>query len=194
MDNTVLVIVVTALATLLVAGFAWFLWTRQRSKKLKEQFGPEYQRTISETGDRSEAEKRLQERRKRVEEYDLRPLDPEEQVHFRKRWDEVQTRFVDDPRAAIADAQRLVDEVMEARGYPVGDIRRQQEDVSVEGPAVVTHYRKAREIAVRSDAGEASTEDLRVATKHYRSLFSTLLEGGARAKERQEDESEVQVG
>jgi hypothetical protein len=102
-------------------------------------------------------------------------------VRFLKRWDEAQSRFVDDPEAAIADAQRLVDEVMESRGYPIGDPRRQQEDISVENPAVVSHYREARLIARRNDSGDASTEDLRIAMQHYRALFQTLLEGGGAA-------------
>ncbi len=116
-----------------------------------------------------------------MEQYALHPLPAQDRVRFLKRWDEAQARFVDDPEAAIVDAQRLVDEVMEARGYPIGDARRQQEDISVENPAVVSHYREARAIARRNEAGDASTEDLRIAIQHYRALFQTLLEGGGTA-------------
>jgi hypothetical protein len=190
MNDTTLAIVIIVSA-LIVGGLAWFLWTRTRSRGLRESFGPEYERAVSKDG-RSEGEKRLSERRKRVEEYDLRPLAANDRVRFLKRWDEVQARFVDDPQAAISDAQGLVDEVMEARGYPIGDVQRQQEDVSVESPEVVTHYRRARDIARRNDAGGASTEDLRLAIQHYRSLFQTLLEGGGtRVKEVEKVEAHV---
>jgi hypothetical protein len=191
MDDSILAIVAFAVAALIVIALAWFLWTRTRSRRLKESFGPEYDRVVSKSG-RSEGEKRLDERRKRVEKYDLHPLPADDRVRFVRRWDEVQARFVDDPEAAVADAQNLVDEVMGARGYPVGDIQRQQEDVSVENPGVVNHYRRAREIARRNDAGEASTEDLRLAMQHYRTLFESLLEGGSeRAEKRSKKEAHV---
>ncbi|HET6618091.1 MAG TPA: hypothetical protein VFH69_09805 [Gemmatimonadota bacterium] len=177
MDDTTLTILIIVGGILILAGLGWVLWSRSRSRRLKESFGPEYDRQVSKAG-RSEGEKRLDERRKRVAEYQLRTLAPDDRVGFIRRWDVIQASFVDDPKAAIADAQHLVDEVMEARGYPIGDAQRQQEDVSVESPGVVADYRRARDIARRSDAGEASTEDLRQAIQHYRSLFHTLLEGG----------------
>jgi hypothetical protein len=191
MDDSILAIVAFAVAALIVIALAWFLWTRTRSRRLKESFGPEYDRVVSKSG-RAEGEKRLDERRKRVEKYDLHPLSADDRVRFVRRWDEVQARFVDDPKAAVADAQHLVDEVMGARGYPVGDIQRQQEDVSVESPGVVNHYRRARDIARRNDAGEASTEDLRLAMQHYRALFESLLEGGGEpAEKRHKKEAHV---
>lgn len=195
MENTTTVILVTAIAIAAILIAAWFVWRGWRSRKLKERFGPEYERTLQATGDRHEAEKNLAERRKRVEEYELRSLTPEERVRFSREWDEIQRQFVDSPGTAVESAQLLVDRVMEARGYPIGDAHQQQEDVSVEAPEVVVHYRKAREIALRSE--KATTEELRLATKHYRSLFRTLLESGeepepATGGERRE--SEVQSG
>ena len=187
MDDSILTIVAFAVAALIVIALAWFLWTRTRSRRLKESFGTEYDRVVSKSG-RSEGEKALDERRKRVEKYDLHPLSADDRVRFVRRWDEVQSHFVDDPEAAVSDAQHLVDEVMQARGYPVGDIQRQQEDVSVENPGVVNHYRRAREIARRNDAGEASTEDLRLAMQHYRALFESLLEGGGERSDKRSNE------
>ena len=115
---------------MILTGLGWVLWTRSRSRRLKESFGPEYDRQVSKAG-RSEGEKHLDERRKRVAEYQLRTLAPDDRVDFIRRWDVIQASFVDDPKGAIADAQHLVDEVMDARGYPIGDAQR-QEDVSVE--------------------------------------------------------------
>ncbi|HEY7820098.1 MAG TPA: hypothetical protein VIG29_17885 [Vicinamibacteria bacterium] len=178
-DTTVAILIIFAGAVMLVA-LGWYWVTRSRSRRLRETFGPEYERAVSRDG-RAEGEKLLDERRKRVEKYALHPLPAEDRVRFLKRWDEAQSRFVDDPEAAIADAQHLVDEVMESRGYPIGDPQRQQEDISVENPAIVSHYREARLIAQRNDSGDASTEDLRIAMQHYRALFQTLLEGGGAA-------------
>lgn len=191
MNDSTLAIVVFAVGAIVVLALAWFLWTRTRSRRLQDSFGPEYDRVVSKSG-RSEGEKRLDERRKRVEKYDLHPLSADDRVGYVRRWDEVQARFVDDPNAAVGDAQHLVDEVMEARGYPVGDIQRQLEDVSVENPGVVGHYRRAGDIARRNEAGDASTEDLRLAMQHYRALFESLLEGGGpRAGKPREKEAHV---
>jgi hypothetical protein len=188
MDDTTVAILITLAGALILVALGWYWVTRSRSRRLRETFGPEYERTVTREG-RSEGEKVLDERKKRVEQYPLRPLPADDRVRFLKRWDETQARFVDDPKAAIADAQHLVDEVMEARGYPIGDARRQQEDISVENPAVVSHYREARAIARRSDTGDTSTEDLRIAIQHYRALFQTLLEGGGSAVVHEEVEA-----
>jgi hypothetical protein len=190
MDERTIAILIVLAGALILVGLAWYWVTRSRSRRLKETFGPEYERTVTRDG-RAEGEKLLDQRRKRVEQYDLHPLPAEDRVRFLRRWDEVQGRFVDDPEAAIAQAQSLVDEVMEERGYPVGDARRQQEDISVENPAIVSHYREAREIAGRSDRGDASTEDLRIAIQHYRALFQNLLEGGGSGTVHEEIEAHV---
>lgn len=188
MDNTTIAIIIVLAGVLVLVGLGWFWFTRSRSRRLRDTFGPEYDRAVTRDG-RSDAEKRLDERRRRVAEYELHPLPADDRVRFLRRWDDVQARFVDDPGAAVADAQGLVDEVMRARGYPVGDPQRQQEDVSVENPHIVSHYRDARAIARRNEAGEASTEDLRVAIQHYRALFETLLEGGGAEVEEDVEES-----
>lgn len=178
MENTIVVAIVAVLATLLVVGIGWFVYRRVRRERLERDFGPEYEREVERTGDRGEAENRLEARRERVEGYDLRPLEADERRRFSRRWDEVQKRFVDEPASAVSEAQTLVEEVMEARGYPLGDIQTRQEDVSVESPGVVHHFREARGIARASESGDATTEDLRKAMKHYRELFNELLEGG----------------
>lgn len=171
-------IVVVIIAALLVAGLIWLFLRQRRTARLREDFGTEYEHMVLERGDPKEAEKELLARKERVEEYDLHDLPDRERAAFAERWQQVQSRFVDAPAAAVADAQELCDEVMEARGFPVGDIERQVADVSVESPGVVSHYRQARRIAAASEQGEASTEDLRAAMKHYRELFDSLLRAG----------------
>lgn len=176
MSDTMLVLIVVA--AVLIAGILWFVLRRKRTARLERTFGPEYEHLVIERGGRKEAEEELEERQKRVEDYPLRPLGERERLEFAERWQRVQGRFVDDPAAAVAKAQELCDEVMRARGFPVGDVERQEGDVSVVSPGVVSHYRRAREIAQASERGEGSTEDLRGAMKHYRELFDSLLTSG----------------
>jgi hypothetical protein len=87
----------------------------------------------------------------------------------------VQARFVDDPRGAVTVADSLVTDVMQARGYPIGQFEERAADLSVDYPTIVDNYRAGHEISMRHSAGQASTEDLRQAMMHYRVLFEELL-------------------
>lgn len=171
--------VVIAIVALVVIGvLVWFAMNKQRSGQLREVFGPEYDRTMEESEDRKAAESELLERRKRVEEFDIRPLDPAERTRFASRWIAVQSRFVDDPKSALGEADELVTEVMSERGYPMNDFDQRAADVSVDHPRVVEDYRAAHGISERVGSNDATTEDMRQALVHYRSLFSELLEEG----------------
>lgn len=175
MDPVILVVAVVA-ALLIGAAAAWYFLFYRRRTHLRERFGPEYERAVVDIGDRRQAERELERREERVRSLDIRPLAPEQRARFADRWRRVQAQFVDSPTEAIRDADRLVMEAMEARGYPVGDFEQRAADVSVDHPRVVENYRAARDIALRSSRGEASTEDLRQAMVHYRALFEDLLE------------------
>ena len=175
MDPKVMWIVAAVVIAMVVAG--WFVWMRRRSEQLRERFGPEYDRTVREVGDVRKAEASLAARAKRVEAFHIRPLNPDEADRYTAAWQRVQNQFVDDPGRAITEADKLVGEVMTARGYPVGEFDQRVEDVSVDHPDVVMNYRAAREIAVQHGQGRANTEDLRQAMVHYRSLFRDLLAG-----------------
>ncbi len=150
-----------------------------RTRRLRETFGPEYDRTVEEAGSRGEAESELRERQKRHDQLDLQPLEPEVRDDFLEQWRTTQERFVDDPRGATVEADHLVLEVMRARGYPVEDIDRRAADISVDYPELVENYRSAHQVAVKQSIGEATTEDLRHAMRHYRALFDELLETSA---------------
>ena len=172
MDTTIVLVIVLALVA---AGVVIWLLQRQRSLRLRERFGPEYERTRAEVGDVRRTEAVLAAREKRVEKFHIRPLTPEEANRFGEVWRHVQTLFVDSPKGAIHEADQLVNEVMGARGYPMSDFEQRAADISVDHPAVVEHYRAARAIAVRNDGAEVNTEDLRQAVIHYRALFEDLL-------------------
>jgi hypothetical protein len=166
------------LVLVLVAIAAWAIARKQRSDHLRSRFGPEYDRVIHEQGDRRRAEAVLETREKRVERFHIRPLTPADRDRFAGAWRAVQARFVDDPKGAVTEADRLVAEVMSTRGYPVSDadFERRAEYVSVDHPHLVENYRAAAQIAQRHARDEATTEELRRAMVHYRALFDDLLE------------------
>ena len=175
MPDATLIIVAVVIIAILVAAVWWYSM-RQRSAKLQEKFGPEYERTVADKGDTRKAEDDLTDRQKRVSKLEIKPLAADERRRFNDEWRAVQARFVDDPSAAVRDADTLVGRVMEARGYPVGDFEQRAADVSVDHPTVLEHYRAAHAVALRHAQGQASTEDLRQAMVNYRSLFDELLE------------------
>jgi hypothetical protein len=173
MDPIVILVILGAIVLVLViAGLAL---QRQRSDALRRRFGPVYDETVTAVGDRREAEKELAAREKRVAALDIRPLPAEERQQFAQAWQDVQTRFVDEPRKAVVDADQLVTAVMRARGYPLGNFEQRTADLSVEHSNVIAHYPAAREIARSNEAGQASTEMLRQGMIHYRALFDDLL-------------------
>jgi len=161
---------------LLAAVVVWLFLDRRRSMRLRSRFGPEYERTVRESGDRRRAESDLERREKRVERLHIQPLAMRDRERFLAAWRADQARFVDDPAGAVTEADQLVQEVMRTRGYPVADFEQRVEDISVDHPHLVQNYRAAREVAMRHRRGEASTEDLRKALVYYRGLFDELLE------------------
>ena len=176
MNQTQLLVVIVVFAVIAMAGILFFALRKRRSQKLREHFGPEYDRVVKQEGDPRKAEGVLEFREKRREKFTIRPLPAADRSSFAVRWNEVQSRFVDDPRAAVTVAESLVSEVMQARGYPVGEFEQRAADISVDYPLVVENYRAAHAIALRHGAGQASTEDLRQAMVHYHKLFQELLD------------------
>jgi hypothetical protein len=173
---TVLLLILLVVAVAAIAVALWFFVQQRRSAQLRAGFGPEYDRTLREQGDRSAAERELTARQERVQAFEIRPLSSAEQVRFAEAWRQTQAEFVDDPGGAVTAADDLIGAVMAARGYPVSDFDQRAADLSVDHPTVVTHYRAAHAIAQAQQAGGASTEDLRQALVHYRALFADLLD------------------
>jgi hypothetical protein len=169
---------VIAIAVVAVLALAIYSWNRQRrTQELSGQFGPEYVKTVDERGDRRAAEHELEERRERVAEMEVRPLDPETRNRFAEEWRRVQARFVDDPAGSISLADRLVQQVMAERGFETDtDFDRRAADVSVDHAQVVSDYRLGHDIAERHAADGVGTEELRQAMVHYRAVFDDLLE------------------
>jgi hypothetical protein len=161
---------------ILAVAFGAFMYVQNvRTRQLRGKFGPEYDRVVHDKGDPRKAEEELLNRQKRIEKMHIRQLSHDESVRFSNSWRNVQAQFVDTPREAVAEADRLVREVMTTRGYPMGDFEQRAADISVDHPQVVEHYRAAHNLALRDASNDASTEDLRQAMVHYRALFEDLL-------------------
>lgn len=168
-----------AVGVIIVIALLSFIARRQRSEHLRKQFGSEYDRHVRTIGSQSRAEQELAAREQRYRKLDIRPLTPGAKQRYLDEWRAVQSRFVDEPKAAIHDADVLVEQVMTDRGYPVGDYNRQTEDLSVEHADVLENYRVAHAISQRSDAGTVTTEDMRKAVVAYRALFERLVGAAA---------------
>jgi FtsZ-interacting cell division protein ZipA len=176
-QNRILVLIaVLVVAVVVIAAIAFVTSRRRRSERLRERFGPEYDRVVRREGDPRKAEGVLEFRQKRREKFHIHSLSAEDRSSFALRWNEVQARFVDDPRGAVTVADSLVTDVMQRRGYPIGEFEQRASDLSVDYPLIVENYRAAHEIATLHNEGKASTEDLRQAMVHYRLLFQELLE------------------
>ena len=175
-QNQLLIWLAVVVVVVVVAAMAFVTSQNRRSQRLREHFGSEYQRVLQQEGDARKAEGVLEFREKRREKFTTRPLSEGDKASFAVRWKEVQARFVDDPHAAVTVGESLVTEVMQARGYPIGEFEQRAADISVDYPLIVENYRAAHAIALRHNAGKASTEDLRQAMVHYRLLFQELLE------------------
>jgi hypothetical protein len=169
-------IVIAVVAAIILLGVVWSAARTRRTRALRERFGSEYDRTVEQAGGQRDAERELRAREKRHEALDIRPLSPEAHDGYTRRWQSTQTRFVDDPKGAVVEADLLVQQVMKERGYPTDDFERRVDEISVAHPQLVEKYRTATGIARASERNEASTEDLRHSVRHYRALFAELLE------------------
>jgi FtsZ-interacting cell division protein ZipA len=157
----------------------------QRKKKtehLRSRFGSEYERTVLERGSEGKAQAALAAREERVQSLKIHDLAPAERERFLNDWQQVQSRFVDQPRASVIAADELVASLMQARGYPVADFEQRAADVSVNHPRVVENYRSAHAIAQRPTTAEVTTEDMRTAMLQYRALFDELLQVNTRTE------------
>jgi hypothetical protein len=174
METWVWILIAVVVIALIAAGV--LMWQRQRTtRSLQDRFGPEYERVVEAEGGRRSAETELQDRQRRREELEIRELPTATRRRYQGAWQTTQARFVDSPADAVAEADRLVTEVMSARGYPMEDFDQRAADISVDHPHLVQNYRSAHDISRTAARGEADTEDLRRAMVHFRALFEELL-------------------
>lgn len=181
MDTTSLIL--TIVAVIVVAAIAVVgvkIAKQKQSQRLREQYGPEYERAVKDHGNERGAESALRDREKQHKKLDLKDLNQQQRDDYDRRWTEIQAEFVDDPSRAVRGADKLVVEIMKARGYPVDDFDQRAESLSVEHPETTSRYREARKIARANEDGTADTENLRQAVTSYRELVRALVHGDQR--------------
>ena len=173
--NTTQLVMVAVVFLIIGVVVAMALMRVQRTKRLRDRFGPEYERAINEMGDKRQAESELEARLAHVNTLQIRPLTAEEVNRYALDWQKTQTEFVDEPLTALQKADRLIRDVMKTRGYPVEDFEQRAADISVDYPELVTDYRGLHLIAVKEKDEEVSTEEMRQAMVHGRALFENLI-------------------
>jgi len=180
--STTMWLVFAVLVAIAVCGIAgWMIVKRHRTERLRAQFGPEYTRELERIRDRDRVEGRLDNQLKRVQHLHIRPLTLRDRAHFVESWRMVQAQFVDNPGAAVMEADRVLTDVMSTRGYPIAntDFQQRATDISVDHPMVVENYRLGHDISVLHSRGKATTEELRQAMIHYRMVFEDLINEGS---------------
>ena len=190
MDTTnTITIVIAVIVLLVIGGLLGMLFTRrQRTKRLQERFGLEYDRTVREIGDQRKAENELEARLDHVKALEIRPLSAEETERFTREWQLAQAEFVDEPLPSMQKANRLIKEVMRAKGYPVDDFEQRAADISVDYPDLVLDYRELRAIATKDAGDDVTTEEMRQAMVHARALFENLVQPEAKVEDTDQKE------
>lgn len=190
MDTTNVTVIGLAVVVALIVGalIGTMVGRRQRTKRLQDRFGPEYDHTVNELGDKRRAEQELETRLDHVKKLEIKPLSVEEIDRFTSDWQATQAEFVDEPLSAMQKADRLLHDVMQARGYPVEDFEQGVADISVDYPDMVVDYRGLHQIAVKGADEEVSTEEMRTAMVHARALFENLVKGEGAREELNEKE------
>ena len=175
MSPVVIIIVVILVVVIVGAILGPMFARRQRSGRFQDKYGAEYDRTVKNAGSEKKAQKELNDRRKHVETLNIRPLSSTERDRYLGEWTGIRAKFVDQPGQATVEADHLIMEVMQLRAYPVSDFEQRAADISVNYPSLVNNYRAAREIAIKNEHHQASTEELRQAMVYYSSLVDELL-------------------
>ena len=171
----ILAIVVGVLAVVAIAAYRYM--ATRRTTALRDRFGPEYDRTVGQAPSRTAGERELRNREERFAEMEIKPLSEASRARFTEDWDHAERLFVDDPELAAREADRVVRNVLDERGYPGDDLETRSAAVSVAHPEVVQRYRHGHEMVHGNGAsGQERTENLRKAMVDFRSVFIEMVE------------------
>jgi hypothetical protein len=183
--TTQLIVAAFVLVVIVAVAIAAYTEHRKtRTQALRKRFGSEYDREVLKNGSSRQAESKLTDRESYVKTLEIRDLGVGERDRFLTEWYTVQSRFVDHPKAAVTEADDLINALLEARGYPHTTFEQRASDLSVGYPRVMENYRLAHATAVRLGKVEATTEELRTAMIQYRSVFDELAQPKTPAEQR----------
>ncbi|MEY9835188.1 hypothetical protein [Streptacidiphilus sp. EB103A] len=177
MSTGLIIVIVVALVAVAALAAMAVMRPQQRNRKLRQQFGPEYDRELAQhDGDIRATDQVLEERVKRAGDLDIRSLDAAQRERALARWTTLQEQFVDSPAKAVIDADHLLGEVLRDRGFPAADSYDEQyAALSVHHAPALPGYRATQQAAERAQRGEATTEELRQAFVNARETFDQLM-------------------
>ncbi|WP_018635751.1 hypothetical protein [Parafrankia elaeagni] len=164
-----------AILVVLILGAAFaavFVVDRSRSSRLRNRFGPEYDRTLQETGDRRGTERRLAGIARRRDSLDIRPLTSDRRAALQTEWAALQALFVDEPATATSRADELVTTALRTRGYPTDDRDETAGLLAVDDPAAAARYRGAH--GAVDGAATDDTDALRERFLGLRAVFEAF--------------------
>src|SRR5262249_12604446 len=125
MDAWVWILIAAVVVVIVLIAFAGGAKrrTHQRSARLRDRFGPEYDNVVDDDSRRGrrEGEAELLHREERHDQLEIRDLNPQTRDRYAREWEDLQRRFVDSPDHSVSEAEHLLTSVMNDRGYPVGD-------------------------------------------------------------------------
>jgi hypothetical protein len=147
---------------------------RTRTARLRETFGTEYDALSGELGPQR-AEEEMRSRVAEAKTIRTRPLSAEDRDRFQQEWARIEAHFIERPAMAVSEADELIDQILRAEGYPLGDYRRHLAHLSLRHPRLAEHYRAGHAIIHGHQPGKTTTEDLRQAMLHFRSLLDEIL-------------------
>lgn len=148
----------------------------ERTRHLRERFGPEYDFVVQYSASQQRGEARLLDREKRAKLLKIHDLTQAQRAHYVAAWELVQSRFIDHPRGAVVEADELVTSLLQARGFPQEGFEQRVADFSVDHGHLVGAYRSASAVVARAGRNNATTEELRTAMVHYRTIVDDLLQ------------------
>ncbi len=160
---------------LIVLVVALITARNRRVKMLHDIFGPEFDETVKKKGSQRAAIVELEARLKQSKSIELHPLTVADRDHYQSDWMATQAEFVEEPCKAVSDADKLIMEVMQCRGYPLADFNERVAELSVKYPQLVNPYRTARDESVDTEAHVRDTEELRQAMLRYKEVFNGLM-------------------
>lgn len=175
-DPTFISSIIAVVLAVLVAVVIVARHRTERTKHLRQRFGSEYDFIVQDSTSRRDAEARLLNREKRVKLLKIHDLTQTQRAHYIAAWELVQSRFIDHPRGAVVEADELVTSLLQARGFPEERFEQRAADLSVDHPQLVGAYRSAGATVARAARNNATTEELRTAMVHYRTIVDDLLQ------------------
>jgi hypothetical protein len=160
---------------LIVAAVLAAARKKKRTQELRGTFGDEYDRTVETSDKRRDAERELAARKEEHDRLDIRPLSSASRQRYLTAWDGVQNRFVDSPVLALSEADALLTQLLDERGFPTGDARESERMLSVEHGRVLEGFRAGHAIEQANTSNQADTEQVRQGMLHFRQVFEELV-------------------